>query len=109
LASGFFGRSATFTFGKRSFPKKETIRERLSELEADGLLCLLSDDVDGEVMDASPNLSVVSTFSVGYDLNDLADARERNIAVGHTPGVLTDTTADYTWALLMTCARRTVE
>ncbi len=90
-------------------PAKEHIIDRLAELEADALLCLLSDDIDGAVMDASPNLRCVSTFSVGYDHINLEDASDRGIAVGHTPGVLTDTTADYGWALLMTCARRTVE
>lgn len=90
-------------------PEKETIIERLEELQADGLLCLLSDDIDGEVMDASPNLKVVSTFSVGYDHIDIDDAAERDLPVGNTPGVLSETTADYAWALLMTTARRTVE
>lgn len=90
-------------------PGKDYIVERLAELDADGLLCLLSDDVDGEVMDASPNLRVVSTFSVGYDHVDVDAAAERDIAVGHTPGVLSETTADFAWALLMTTARRTVE
>ena len=90
-------------------PEKDHIIERLEELEADGLLCLLTDEIDGEVMDASPNLDVVSTFSVGYDHVDIEAAMERDLAVGHTPGVLSDTTADFAWALLMTTARRTVE
>jgi len=90
-------------------PGKEHIVERLEALEADGLLCLLTDETDGEVMDASPNLDVVSTFSVGYDHVDVEAAIERDIAVGHTPGVLSDTTADFAWAMLMTTARRTVE
>ncbi|PSQ18958.1 D-glycerate dehydrogenase [Halobacteriales archaeon QS_8_69_26] len=90
-------------------PGHDRILRRLAELEADGLLCLLTDDVDGEVMDASPNLRVVSTFSVGYDHVDVDEAERRGIAVGHTPGVLSETTADFTWALLMTAARRTVE
>ncbi len=90
-------------------PGKDHIVERLADLAADGLLCLLSDDVDGEVMDASPNLSVVSTFSVGYDHVDIAAAADRDIAVGHTPGVLAETTADFAWALLMATARRVVE
>jgi glyoxylate reductase len=90
-------------------PEKDHIIERLDELEADGLVCLLTDETDGEVMDASPNLEVVSTFSVGYDHVDIEDAMERDLAVGHTPGVLSDTTADFAWALLMTAARRTVE
>jgi len=90
-------------------PTKDHIVSRLAELDAEGLVCLLSDQVDAEVLDASPDLSVVSTFSVGYDHIDLDAAAERGIAVGHTPGVLTETTADLAWALLMTCARRTVE
>jgi glyoxylate reductase len=90
-------------------PGKDHIVERLAELEADGLLCLLTDDTDGEVMDASPNLGVVSTFSVGYDHVDIEAAMERDIPVGHTPGVLSETTGDFAWAMLMTTARRTVE
>jgi Lactate dehydrogenase and related dehydrogenases len=90
-------------------PEKDHIIERLKELEADGLLCLLTDETDGEVMDASPDLDVVSTFSVGYDHVDVDAAIERDLAVGHTPGVLSDTTADFAWAMLMTTARRTVE
>ncbi len=90
-------------------PSKDHIIDTLADLEADALLCLLSDDVDGEVMDASPNLKVVSTFSVGYDHIDMEDATERDMPVGHTPGVLSETTADFAWALLMTTARRTVE
>jgi glyoxylate reductase len=90
-------------------PEKNHIIERLGELEADGLLCLLTDETDGEVMDASPNLDVVSTFSVGYDHVDVEAAMERDLAVGHTPGVLSETTADFAWAMLMTTARRTVE
>ncbi len=90
-------------------PSKEHIIERLGELEADGLLCLLSDDIDGEVMDASPNLTVISTYSVGYDHVEMAAAADRELPVGHTPGVLSETTADFAWSLLMTTARRTVE
>jgi len=71
--------------------------------------CLVSDEIDADVLDASSDLSVVSTFSVGYDHIDVAAAADRGIAVGHTPGVLTETTADLTWALLLACARRTVE
>ncbi|WP_311171032.1 2-hydroxyacid dehydrogenase [Halobellus ordinarius] len=90
-------------------PAKAHIEQRLADLSADGLVCLLSDEIDGDVLDASGDLSVVSTFSVGYDHIDLAAAAERDIAVGHTPGVLTETTADLTWSLLTACARRVVE
>jgi glyoxylate reductase len=99
----------TYVWDGKLPPGKDHIIERLEELEADGLLCLLTDETDGEVMDASPNLDVVSTFSVGYDHVDVDAAIERNVAVGHTPGVLSETTADFAWALLMTTARRTVE
>lgn len=90
-------------------PEKDRTIQELSDLEADGLLCLLTDTIDAEVMDVSPNLRVISTYSVGFDHIDLNAAEQRDIAVGHTPGVLTETTADYAWALLMTAARRTVE
>lgn len=90
-------------------PSKEHIIGRVSDLEADALVCLLTDEIDATVLDASPNLAVVSTYSVGYDHIDLEAAAERDIEVGHTPGVLTETTADMTWTLLTACARRVVE
>lgn len=90
-------------------PSKAHIEEQLCEFDADALLCLLTDDIDESVLDATDSLEVVSTYSVGYDHIDLEAAVERDIDVGHTPGVLTETTADMTWALLLTCARRTVE
>jgi len=62
-------------------PSKEHIVSRLEELDAEGLVCLLSEEVDATVLDASPDLSVVSTFSVGYDHIDLTAAAERGIAV----------------------------
>lgn len=90
-------------------PEKDLIRDRLANLEADGLLCLLTDTIDEEILDASPDLEVVSTYSVGYDHVDLDAAAARDVGVGHTPGVLTGTTADYAWSLLMASARRTTE
>lgn len=87
-------------------PPKDVIREQVSG--CDGLLCLLSDDIDGEVMDAA-DLRVISQYAVGVDNIDLAAATERGIPVGHTPGVLTDATADLTFALLMAAARRIPE
>ena len=90
-------------------PSHEHISNRLEELEADALLCMLPDVVDADVLDASPELEVVSTLSVGYDHIDVDAALERGIAVGHTPGVLSETTADLAWSLLMACARRTLE
>jgi glyoxylate reductase len=77
--------------------------------ETDGLLSLLTDKVDTELMDAAPRLKVISNMAVGVDNVDVAAATARRIPVGNTPGVLTDATADMTFALLMAAARRVVE
>lgn len=77
---------------------------------ADGLLTLLTDRIDAGLMDAAgPQLKVISQMAVGYDNIDVPAATARGIAVGHTPGVLTEATADFTWALLTAAARRVVE
>ena len=76
----------------------------------DGVLTLLTDRVDDEFLDrAGPQLRVVSNFAVGFDNIDVAACTRRKIPVGNTPGVLTETTADLAWALLMAAARRLVE
>lgn len=75
----------------------------------DGLLSLLTDIVDAEIMDAAPNLKVISNCAVGVDNVDLAAATARGIPVGNTPDVLTDATADMAFALLLSAARRIVE
>ncbi|KAJ3041654.1 hypothetical protein HDV00_008931 [Rhizophlyctis rosea] len=74
---------------------------------AEGLLVLLTDRVNDELLNAAgPQLKVVSTMSVGYDHIDVAACRKRNVRVGYTPDVLTDATADLTVGLLLTTARR---
>jgi len=73
---------------------------------AEGLLCLLTDRVDEGLIRACPRLRVISSCSVGVDHIDLAAAAARGIPVGHTPGVLTETTADLAFALLLAGARR---
>lgn len=75
----------------------------------DGLLCLLTDAISADIMDASPNLKVISNYAVGYNNIDVEGATKRGIMVTNTPGVLTETTADLTWALLMDAARRIAE
>jgi glyoxylate reductase len=76
----------------------------------DALLCLLTDRIDADLMDAAgPQVKVISQMAVGFDNIDVAAATARSIPVGNTPGVLTDTTADFAWALLMAAARRVVE
>jgi len=77
--------------------------------DAAGVLCMLSDRVDGALINACPDLRVISTMAVGYDNIDIAAATARGIRVGNTPGVLTETTADLIWALLMAAARRIAE
>ncbi len=88
-------------------PDYATIREKIRNL--DGLLSLLTDRVDARLMDAAPNLRVISNLAVGYDNIDVDAATERRIPVGNTPGVLTETTADFAFALLMAVARRIPE
>jgi len=89
-------------------PSKDVLLEKVAGV--DGLLCLLTDPVDGEVMDtAGPQLKVISNCAVGVDNIDLAAAAQRGIPVGNTPGILTETTADFAFALLMAAARRVVE
>jgi len=77
--------------------------------EAEGLLCLLSDRVDAALLAAAPRLRVISSYSVGVDHVDLEAATARGIPVGHTPGVLTETTAELALALLLAAARRIPE
>lgn len=88
-------------------PPRDVLLKEVGEVE--GLLCLLTEKVDAELMDAAPKLKVVSNMAVGYDNIDVAEATKRGIVVGNTPGVLTDTTADLAFALLMAGARRIVE
>ncbi len=89
-------------------PPYETLLEKVRG--RDGILTLLTDRVDAHLMDtAGPQLRVVSQYAVGVDNIDVAAATERCIVVGHTPGVLTETTADLAFALLMAAARRLVE
>ncbi|XP_078116814.1 glyoxylate reductase/hydroxypyruvate reductase [Sander vitreus] len=77
---------------------------------AHGILCLLSDKIDAEVLDAAgPNLKVISTLSVGFDHLTLNEIKKRGIRVGYTPDVLTDATAELTVALLLATARRLPE
>ena len=74
-----------------------------------GLVSLLTDRIDGPLLDAAKNLKVVSNFAVGFNNVDVAACTARGVAVGNTPGVLTDATADLTWALILATVRRVVE
>src|SRR5262245_19899313 len=74
-----------------------------------GLICQITDTIDDEVLAAAPDLRVVANIAVGYNNIDVGAARRRNVVVTNTPDVLTETTADFAWALLMAAARRVVE
>jgi lactate dehydrogenase-like 2-hydroxyacid dehydrogenase len=89
-------------------PSRQAILAHIGGM--DGLLCLLTDQIDAGIMDAAgPELKVISSFSVGIDNVDVAAASARGIPVGNTPGVLTDATADMAFALLLAAGRRIVE
>jgi glyoxylate reductase len=86
---------------------RDVLLEKVRDI--DGLYCLLTERIDRELLDAAPRLRVVSNMAVGYDNIDVAACTGRDIPVGNTPGVLTETTADLAFALLMAAARRIVE
>jgi glyoxylate reductase len=91
---------------ERPLPREELLR---SVVEAEGLLCLLPDKIDGELLAAAPKLRVVANMAVGYDNIDVPACTARGVLVTNTPGVLTETTADLAWALMLAAARRIVE
>ncbi len=89
-------------------PTKEELLQHVPGV--DGLLTLLSDPIDAEVIQAAgDNLKVISNYAVGFNNIDVQEATRRKIAVGNTPGVLTDATADFAFALMMSAGRRVVE
>ncbi|HEY9613631.1 D-glycerate dehydrogenase [Allocoleopsis sp.] len=92
---------------ERQPPPYEILLEKIQSI--DGLLCLLTDRIDRQLLEAATSLKVISQMAVGYDNIDIPAATSQQIPVGHTPGVLTDATADFAWALLMAAARRVVE
>ena len=75
----------------------------------DGLLCLLNDKIDNEILTTEPRLKAIANYAVGYDNIDIKAASKRGIPICNTPGVLTDTTAELAWALVFSVSRRTIE
>ena len=88
-------------------PSKEEIIQGVKG--KDVLICLLTDPIDKDVIDASPNLKIIANYAVGYDNIDVEYATKKGIVVTNTPGVLTETVADLTWALMLSIARRICE
>jgi glyoxylate reductase len=83
---------------------RQKLKERIRDKE--GLLCLLVDRIDREVLEAAPRLRMIANCAVGVDNIDLAAARRRGVLVSNTPGILTEATADLTWGLILAVARR---
>src|SRR3954465_14623156 len=88
-------------------PRREALVERTAPAEA--LLSQLTDPVDAELLDAAPGLKAIANYAVGYDNIDVEAATQRGIPVGNTPDVLTETTAELAFALVLAVARRIVE
>jgi glyoxylate reductase len=95
-------------YGKsgEQIPRGELLR-RVADKE--GLICLLNEKVDEELLTAAPKLRIVATVSVGFDNIDLAACTKHKVVATNTPGVLDDTTADFAWTLLTAIARRLIE
>jgi lactate dehydrogenase-like 2-hydroxyacid dehydrogenase len=87
-------------------PRSELLK-RIAD--KDGLVCLLTEKVDEELLATAPKLRIASTVSVGFDNIDVAACTAHKVVATNTPGVLDDTTADFAWTLLMAIARRLIE
>jgi glyoxylate reductase len=92
--------------GERSLTRPDLVA-RLSGKQ--GLVCLITDTIDADLLEACPDLRVVANVAVGYNNVDVAAATRRGVVVTNTPDVLTETTADFAWTLLMATARRLAE
>ncbi len=86
---------------------KNKLKREIADI--DGLLCSLSDKIDGEVISAAKNLKIISNYAVGFDNIDIKFATKKKIMVTNTPGVLTEATADIAWGLIFATARRLIE
>jgi glyoxylate reductase len=92
--------------GHDAIPRAELI-QRLADKQ--GLICVLTDRIDGGVLDAAPALKIVANIAVGYDNLDVPAGRARGVVMTNTPDVLTDAVAEFTWALILAVARRVAE
>jgi glyoxylate reductase len=92
--------------GEGTIPRDELLRR---VADKDALICLLTERIDDEVLAAAPGLKIVANIAVGYDNLDVPAARRRGVIVTNTPDVLTEATAELTWALILGIARRVAE
>ena len=100
-------RASVEVWDRETPPPYSELRRRARE--ADGLLTMVTDKIDAPLIASAPRLRVISNLAVGLDNIDIGAATAAGIAVGHTPGVLTDATADLAFALLMAAARRVAQ
>src|SRR5215813_3412389 len=89
-----------------SIPRDELLRRVKAK---EGLVCLLTERIDEDLLRAAPKLRIVSNVAVGFDNIDVPACTKRGVVATNTPGVLDETTADFAWALMMAVARRVVE
>ena len=92
--------------GDSAIPRDELLARIVDQ---DALVCLLTDAIDRQLIDAAPKLKVIANVAVGYNNIDIAYARSKNIAVTHTQDVLNESVADFTWALILAITRRLSE
>jgi len=104
-AMDFLAQHVNFEIGAEQdvLPKPDLIRK---VRDKEGILSLLTVDIDRDVMDAAPRLKIIANCAAGYDNIDIDHAKQKGILVTNTPGVLTETTADLTWALILAVARK---
>lgn len=88
-------------------PSPERLKQKIKNV--DGIICLLSDKIDKDIINRAEKLKVIANFAVGFNNIDVDYARSKNIMVTNTPDVLTEATADLTWALLLGISKRIVE
>src|SRR5260370_15368811 len=94
-------------WAKAGRPPREEVLRRVKDKE--GLVCLLTEKINEELLGAAPKLRIAANVAVGFDNIDLAGCTKRGVAATNTPGVLDETTADFAWTLLMAVARRLSE
>ncbi|MDP2650363.1 MAG: D-glycerate dehydrogenase, partial [bacterium] len=95
--------------GKDGVLTREELISALKENNPDAVLCLLTDKIDAEVFDAAPNAKIFANYAVGYNNINIDDAKTRSVTVTNTPGVLTDTVAEHTVALMLAATSRIAE
>src|SRR6266404_469770 len=91
-------------WAKPGRPPREEVLQRVKDKE--GLICLLTEKINEELLSVAPKLRIAANVAVGFDNIDVAACTKRGVAATNTPGVLDETTADFAWTLLMAVARR---